>query len=188
MNPSSNLFLIGPMGAGKSTVGARLARALGLQFLDLDHVIEAAAGATIPLLFELVQEAGFRQRESRALESVTQNQGLVLATGGGSVLAEGNRELLSTRGFVLYLEASIDMQLERLSRDRVRPLLRAPDRAQRLRELAQARNPLYRSIADLTIPADRAGPGRTMQRTLAALRGVWTPLPPAAFPPLPAES
>lgn len=187
MNPSSNLFLIGPMGAGKSTVGARLARALGMQFLDLDHFIEASAGATIPLLFELEGETGFRQRETRALDQASQRQGLVLATGGGSVLSAENRELLSQRGFVLYLEAAIEMQLERLSRDRSRPLLRTPDRAQRLRELAQTRNPLYRSIAELTIPADRAGPGRTMQRTLNALRGVWTPLPPAAYPALKIE-
>ena len=183
MNPSSNLFLIGPMGAGKSTVGLRLARALGLQFLDLDQLIESAAGATIPLLFEMEGESGFRLRETRALDLASKQPGLVLATGGGSVLSALNREYLSARGFVLYLEAAIEMQLERLSRDRSRPLLRTPDRAQRLRELALTRNPLYRSIADLTIPADRAGPGRTMQRTLTALRDVWAPLPPAAYPP-----
>jgi len=182
MNPSANLFLIGPMGAGKSTVGARLARALGMQFQDLDYLIESAAGATIPLLFEVEGEAGFRERETRALDLASQNAGLVLATGGGSVLSPINRELLRERGFVLYLEAAIEMQLERLARDRSRPLLRTPDRAQRLRELAQTRNPLYRSIAELTIPADRAGPGRTMQRTLNALREVWSPLPPAAYP------
>ncbi len=172
------------MGAGKSTVGRRLARALGMAFVDLDQVIETAAGASIPLLFEVEGEAGFRQRESRALDEVTQAGGTVLATGGGSILDPANRQLMLARGFVLYLEASIEMQLERLARDRSRPLLRTPDRSARLRELAIKRNPLYREIAELIIPADRVGPGRTMQRAVAALRQIWTPLAPATFPEL----
>lgn len=173
MNPSANLFLVGPMGAGKSTVGRRIARALGLRFVDLDQAIEEEAGSSIALIFELQGEAAFRARESATLARLAGDQGLVLATGGGSVLAEGNRRLLQERGFVLYLEAPVELQLERLARDRSRPLLRGPDRVQRLRELAQARDPLYRAVADLTITADRAGPGATARRALAALERHW---------------
>lgn len=173
MNPSANIFLVGPMGAGKSTVGRRLARALGLRFVDLDQVIEEETGSSIALIFELQGEAAFRARESAALARVAAQDGVVLATGGGSVLAEDNRRVLRERGFVLYLEAPVELQLERLARDHTRPLLRAPDRAQRLRDLAQARNPVYRALADLVIAADRAGPGATARRALAALQGRW---------------
>ena len=182
MKPSSNLYLIGPMGAGKSTVGKRLARALGLRFIDLDEVIEDEAGSRIPLIFELQGETGFRERETAALARMTQLHGVVLATGGGSVLAQTNQALLTQNGFVLYLEAPIELQLERLARDTSRPLLRAPDRQQRLRDLAQTRNPIYRQLADLVIPADRTGPGTTARRAIAALRMHWQPLPPACIP------
>lgn len=179
MKSSSNLYLIGPMGAGKSTVGRRLARSLGLRFVDLDQVIESESGSSIALLFELQGESAFRERESAALAHVSEFDGIVLATGGGSVLAEANRQRLAERGFVLYLEAPIELQLERLARDHSRPLLRAPDRAQRLRDLATQRNPIYRQLADLTIPADRSGPGSTARRALAALKTHWQPLLPA---------
>ncbi len=181
MKSSSNLYLIGPMGAGKSTVGKRLARSLNLKFIDLDEVIEDEAGSSIPLIFELQGEAAFRERETAALARMTQLQGVVLATGGGSVLAPANQALLTQHGFVLYLEAPIELQLERLARDTSRPLLRAPDRQQRLRDLAQTRNPIYRQLADLVIPADRAGPGATARRAIAALRTHWQPLPPASI-------
>jgi shikimate kinase len=177
MKSSRNLYLIGPMGAGKSTVGRRLARAFDLRFVDLDQVIEDETGSSITLLFELQGEAAFREREAAALERLAALDGIVLATGGGSVLVPGNRQRLRERGFVLYLEAPVELQLERLARDQSRPLLRAPDRVQRLRDLAAARNPIYRELADLTIPADRAGPGATARRALAALRNHWQPQP-----------
>lgn len=173
MNTRKNLFLIGPMGAGKSTVGRRLARQLNMNFVDLDHVIETETGSSIALLFEVEGEAGFRQREASTLARATQEDGIVLATGGGSVLDPASQQLLRDRGLVMYLEAPVDLQLDRLARDRSRPLLRAPDRHRRLNELASARNPIYRSLADLTITADRSGPGATARRALAALTQYW---------------
>ncbi|MCB1602053.1 MAG: shikimate kinase [Lysobacterales bacterium] len=169
MSTRRNLFLIGPMGAGKSTVGRRLARHLDMRFVDLDQMIESETGSSIALLFDVEGEGAFRQREAATLARATELDGIVLATGGGSVLDPGSRQLLRERGLVIYLEAPVDLQLERLARDRTRPLLRAPDRTQRLINLASARNPIYQDLADLTITADRSGPGSTARRTLAAL-------------------
>lgn len=182
MNPSSNLFLVGPMGAGKSTVGRRLARALELQFVDLDERIEAHAGARVALIFELEGEAGFRAREHDLLDHYSKRSGIVLASGGGCVLDPRNRALLAQRGFVLYLRASVEVQLERLARDRSRPLLRSPDRNARLRELALQRDPLYCEVADLTLEPERGGPGAMARRALTCLQACWTPLAPARFP------
>lgn len=179
MNPSSNLFLIGPMGGGKSTVGRRIAKALGLRFVDLDHEIESDVGTSIALLFEIEGENAFRARESAALMRLAAQDGLVLATGGGSVLAQDNRRKLAERGFVVYLETPVELQLERLARDHSRPLLRAPDRAGKLRELAAARNPLYAGLAELTVSADRGGPAATARRALAALQRHWQRIPAA---------
>jgi shikimate kinase len=167
MNPAPNLFFIGPMGAGKTTIGRRVAGHLGLPFHDLDHEIEAHTGAAIPLIFELEGEAGFRQRESSVLAEFAAHDGIVLATGGGAVLAAENRERLRERGFVVYLEASLEDQLARLARDRKRPLLVAPDRRERLRDLAAVRNPLYRDTADLVVPASRHRNVVALSRQLA---------------------
>jgi 3-dehydroquinate synthase len=154
MNPAPNLFLIGPMGAGKTTIGKRIAEQLGMPFHDLDHVIEENTGATIPLIFELEGEAGFRRRECAMLAELAALDGIVLATGGGAVLDADNRAVLAARGFVVYLETTVDIQLGRLARDRKRPLLAAPDRRERLEQMAGVRNPLYRSLADLTVISD----------------------------------
>ncbi len=160
MNPAPNLFLIGPMGAGKSTVGRHLADFLRMPFVDLDHEIEERTGAAIPLIFELEQEAGFRRRESMLLAELTGRRGVVLATGGGAVLDADNRRLLRERGYVIWLDASVDAQLARLARDRRRPLLQAPDRRERLENLAAQRNALYAETADLHL--DSAGVGNSM--------------------------
>lgn len=151
MNPAPNLFLIGPMGAGKTTVGRQIAELFRMPFLDLDHEIEAQTGAAVGLIFELEGEEGFRRRESAMLDGLSARNGIVLATGGGAVLAERNRHLLQERGFVIWLDTSVDAQLLRLSRDRQRPLLQAPDRRARLEGLAAERNPLYAEIADLRL-------------------------------------
>ena len=149
MNPAPNLALVGPMGAGKSAVGRLLGERLGLRYADLDHEIEMAAGAPIPTIFECAGEAGFRARERTALQALLAGEGLVLATGGGAVLDADNRRLLRERCFVVHLHLDVPSQLQRLARDRNRPLLQRPDREQVLRELAAVRGPLYEDIADL---------------------------------------
>jgi shikimate kinase len=154
MNEPTNLILIGPMGAGKSTIGRKLAEHFGLEFYDLDHEIERRTGATVALIFELEGEAGFRKRESAVLAELADARGRVIATGGGSVLAPENRRLIRASGFVIYLRITLEQQLARLARDRKRPLLNAPDRRARLEALAAERDPLYAELADLTFPAD----------------------------------
>ncbi|GAA5005111.1 shikimate kinase [Pseudoluteimonas lycopersici] len=149
MNPAPNLALVGPMGAGKSAVGRLLAERLGLRFADLDHEVEDRSGAGIATIFECEGEAGFRARESAALQALLADDGLALATGGGAVLDADNRRLLRERCFVVHLHLDVSAQLQRLARDRSRPLLQRPDREQALQELASIRGPLYDEVADL---------------------------------------
>lgn len=174
MNPAPNLFFVGPMGAGKTTIGRRAAELLGLPFFDLDHAIEEHCGADIPLIFEVEGEAGFRHRESGLLAEFAARDGVALATGGGAVLVEENRRILKRRGFVVYLETTIEEQLKRLARDRKRPLLAAPDRRERLQSLAAQREPLYRDVADFTLAAGHNGTvPQAAQRLAASLREHW---------------
>jgi len=174
MNPSPNLYFVGPMGAGKTTIGRRAASLLKLPFFDLDREIEKRSGAAVALIFDIEGEAGFRQRENAMLAEFARRTGIALATGGGAVLDPGNRRLLRDSGFVVFLETTVDEQLRRLSRDRNRPLLNAPDRRERLQALAVQREPLYRAVADLTVPAGHGG--NTMkiaQRLAATLASRW---------------
>ena len=173
MNPSPNLVLVGPMGAGKSTIGRRLADRYRLRFYDLDHEIEVRTGATVRLVFELEGEAGFRKRESQVLAELLEETGVLVATGGGSVLAAENRRLIAGRGFVVFLGASVAQQLKRLERDRQRPLLAAPDRKSRLEALAAERDPLYREVADLVVAGEDLSVSNAAQRVAAALDGLW---------------
>ena len=166
MNPAPSLFLIGPMGAGKTTVGRRVAAQLGLGFFDLDHEIEERSGATITLIFELEGEAGFRKRETELLNEFSARPGIVLSTGGGAVLAAENRRHLRERGYVVYLETTIEQQLKRLAHDRKRPLLAAPDRRERLARLAAERESLYRQTADLIMPTGFNGSSSATARRL----------------------
>lgn len=152
-NPGS-FFLIGPMGAGKSTIGRQLARALDLEFVDSDREIELRTGVDIPLIFELEGETGFRKREHRIIDLLTARKGIVLATGGGAVLSPENRQRLSSRGRVIYLHTSVDQQLERTAHDRGRPLLQTDNPRGKLEELMATRDPLYREIADWIIETD----------------------------------
>ncbi|MGA9575342.1 MAG: shikimate kinase AroK [Lysobacterales bacterium] len=146
---NQNIFLIGPMGSGKTTIGKHLAKMFGLKFYDCDHELERLTGASVSLIFDLEGEAGFRTRESQLLKQLTAKNGVLIATGGGTVCNEENRRLLRSQGLVVYLETSIENQLKRLNKDKSRPLLQAGDRTQRLRDLAEARNPLYDATADL---------------------------------------
>ncbi|AWI51100.1 shikimate kinase [Actinobacillus minor 202] len=154
MAEKRNIFLVGPMGAGKSTIGRQLAQMLGMEFFDSDSVIEERAGADIDWIFDVEGEAGFRKREERIINELTQGQGIVLSTGGGSVLSKDNRNMLSARGIVIYLETTIDKQFERTQRDKKRPLLQTEDPRKTLEELAKIRNPLYEEIADITLQTD----------------------------------
>lgn len=149
MNPASNLILVGPMGAGKTSIGERLAARLGLRLVDADREIERDAGATVSQIFEREGEAGFRARESAMLAALLRSDGILLATGGGCVLDADNRALLRGRGFVVHLHADVGRQLQRLAGDTTRPLLARPDREQILDELAAARAPWYAEVADL---------------------------------------
>jgi len=143
------------MGAGKTTVGRALARKLNKRFIDSDHEIEARTGASIPLIFEIEGEAGFRQRESDVIRDLTSQSDIVLATGGGAILRPENRECLKTRGTVIYLRASVNSILQRTSHDKNRPLLQTADPRLRLEQLAREREPLYLEVADFVIETGR---------------------------------
>lgn len=146
-----NIFLVGLMGAGKTTVGRLLARRLKLRFFDSDQEIERRCGVKVPLIFEIEGEAGFRGREEQAIAELTAMDGIVLATGGGAVLACDSRRHLASRGTVVYLNARPEDLYERVRHDRNRPLLATADPLERLRELHAARDAVYRGIADLVL-------------------------------------
>jgi shikimate kinase len=155
MKVPSNIFLVGPMGAGKSTVGRQLAKTLNMEFVDCDREIEDRTGVTIAVIFELEGEEGFRKRECAMIEQLTERDGIVLATGGGAVLDEENRSRLRTRGFAIYLNAPIELLLERTARDKHRPLLQTDDPRAKLTALATEREPLYQQVADMVVKTDR---------------------------------
>ena len=152
MNPSCNLFIVGPTGAGKTSIGRRLADHYGLSFIDLDHEIERLCGVPVSTVFEIEGEAGFRQRESTLLAEWSQRRGVLMATGAGAVIDPANRRALRERGYVLWLQATLEQQLERLAQDRQRPLLAGVDRAERLTTMALKRTAFYEEVADLPIP------------------------------------
>lgn len=143
--------MIGLMGAGKTTIGRQLAKALKLPFYDSDKAIEESTGVDIPTIFEFEGEEGFRDREQKMIQKLTQLQGIVLATGGGAILREENRNALKNNGYVVYLQCPVDRILERTRRDTQRPLLRTDDPKERLQQLFEQRQPLYLSCADFKI-------------------------------------
>ena len=164
-----NIFLVGLMGAGKSTVGRILARRLGKRFVDTDHEIEKRNGVTIPVIFEIEGEDGFRRREQEVLADLAQEKDLVLSTGGGIVLKPENREVLRNHGFVVYLNARPELLAERTKHDRTRPLLNVEDPLTRLRELFAVRDPLYREVAHAVVETGRGAPQQVVQAILGEI-------------------
>lgn len=158
MAKADNIFLIGPMGAGKSTIGRLLAAELHLPFCDTDKAIEDRCGADIPWIFDVEGEDGFRARESSMLAELSEDNGLVLATGGGIILLAENRKMLRSRGFVVYLRASVDQQTARTSKDKNRPLLQSGEPREVLEQLMSVRDPLYSEVADMMIDTDSRSP------------------------------
>jgi shikimate kinase len=165
-----NIFLIGPMGVGKTTIGRQLAATLKREFKDSDREIEERTGASIPLIFELEGEAGFRKREREIIDELTRLPAIVLATGGGVVLDPDNRDCLRRRGHVVYLHAPIDELLRRTSQNRNRPLLQTADPRKRLEDILEQRNPLYRGMADCVVETGRASIRQVVKEILAYFR------------------
>jgi shikimate kinase len=151
MHKTGNIFLVGLMGAGKTTIGKLLAKRLKKTFIDTDHELELRTGVKIPLIFELEGEAGFREREAALISELTQRQDIILATGGGAILRKENREALAQNGTVIYLNAKVEDLWQRTQHDKNRPLLQTSDPKARLAELYAQRDPLYREVADIII-------------------------------------
>ncbi len=151
---AKNIFLIGPMGAGKTTVGRQLSEVLRMEFIDSDHEIQRRTGVDIPTIFEFEGEEGFRNREQAVIDELTAREGIILATGGGAVLRDVNRQHLSSRGTVVYLQCTPEQQYERTHRDKNRPLLQTEDPLEKLRTLMQVRDPLYRQTADMVVSTE----------------------------------
>ena len=162
------LFLVGPMGSGKSTVGRHLADLLGCAFIDSDAEIESRAGADIPWIFDVEGETGFRRRETAVLKDLVEHSGAVIATGGGAILAAENREMMARTGIVVFLNASVAQQLKRTGSGEGRPLLQQGDREETLKQLMAQRDPLYRALADVIISAG-GGNARKVARQIEAV-------------------
>jgi shikimate kinase len=173
MQDARNVYLVGMMGAGKTTAGRLLARRLKRAFLDSDQEIERRCGVKIPVIFEIEGEAGFRQREAAVIAELTALQDVVLATGGGAILAPESRRLLAARGTVVYLHAPPESLYERVRYDRNRPLLATPDPRARLASLYAERDPLYREVADVVIDTGRQSAQSLARQLLARLRESW---------------
>lgn len=166
----NNIFLVGPMGAGKTSIGKRLSKRLKRDFLDSDRVLEERTGVTITTIFELEGEEGFRQRETKILRELINSNDAVIATGGGIVVSETNRPLLKTNGTVVYLQASVDTQLKRTRHDKKRPLLQTNNRRDKLLALAKKRNPIYEALADITIHTDSQSISNSISQIIHQLK------------------
>lgn len=167
-----NIILVGPMGAGKSTIGRLLAKELRLPFRDSDKEIEQRTGASIPLIFDVEGEQGFREREHAVIKDLCEMRGLVMATGGGAVLRPDNRQLLRAGGRVIYLCTSVEQQLDRTSRDRNRPLLQKPNPSEILANLMAVRDPLYREVADIIVQTDERPPRLVVVEIMGRLQSL----------------
>ena len=164
-----NIFVIGLMAVGKSTVGRHLSEALDMPFIDSDHEIEERAGAEISWIFDVEGEEGFRDREEQVIDELSQRDGIVVATGGGVVKRQANRDHLAARGIVIHLDCPLDKLLDRTSRDKRRPLLNGPNREKVLRSLMTERAPLYEEIADYRFISSDRGPKQLVQKIIKTL-------------------
>ena len=176
LNSTTNIFLVGLMGSGKTTIGRSLAKRLNKRFVDADHEIEARTGASIPWIFEIEGEASFRQREADVIRDLTAQEDIVLATGGGAVLNEESRKFLKERGTVVYLRASVNSILQRTSHDRNRPLLQTDDPRARIEELSLQRAPLYQEVAHIIIEMGRPNIQSFVQSIISQLPSHFEPL------------
>lgn len=168
--PVKNVFLVGPMGVGKSTIGRLLAAELALSFCDSDRAIEERTGADIPWIFDMEGEAGFRERESTVLRELASESGLVIATGGGIIMRPENCQVMKESGYICYLTASIDQLVERTARDKKRPLLQVDNPRQKIIELLSLRDPLYQGVADFVVNTDRRSPKSVAQEIASLVR------------------
>ena len=167
-----NIFLVGPMGAGKSTIGRQLSQQLNMTFFDSDQEIEQRTGADIGWVFDVEGESGFRVREEKVINELTKKQGIVLATGGGSIKSKENRNCLSARGVVIYLETTIEKQLIRTHQDKKRPLLQNNSTRSKILEiLAKERNHLYENIADIIVRTDNQSVKTVANQIINILKG-----------------
>ena len=164
-----NVFLVGPMGVGKTMIGKLLAQELSLTFVDSDQEIESRAGADISWIFDKEGEAGFRVRESKMIEELTRKEGILLATGGGVILCEVNRQHLRDRGVVVFLDMSLEVQMERIRNDRKRPLLQGVDTGTVLEEMKTLRDPLYRSVSHIRMFVDGLGSRKVVSDIIDAM-------------------
>lgn len=164
-----SVFLVGPMGAGKTTIGRLLAKQLGRDFVDSDWYIEAQTGADIPWIFAKEGESGFRARETKAIDKLTKRKNIVLATGGGVVMSADNRKFLHQRGIVVYLNAPVEVQIARTAKDKSRPLLQQPNPQKVLQDLYTIRDPLYRQVAHIVMPTGHTYPRHMVNQLLRQL-------------------
>jgi|TARA_R110002050_G_scaffold111825_2_gene225830 shikimate kinase len=170
---SGNIFLVGPMGSGKSTIGRQLAKKLHRKFFDSDREIEKRTGVSISWIFEMEGEEGFREREQKVIDELSAMDNIVMATGGGAVLAEANRRNLA-RGKVVYLAATAEQLYRRTSRDTSRPLLQVGDRRQQIKQLMAQRDPLYREVADVVLQTGEQSVTRTVNAVIKQLQQLKT--------------
>ncbi len=166
MLQNDNIYLVGLMGVGKTTVGKKLANRLRREFIDTDQAIERATGVNVNYIFDIEGEAGFRARETATLEAIAAHNNCVVATGGGIVTEAENRRILNRQGVVVYLRGSLELLWSRVRHSKTRPLLQQPNPKQVLAELLKAREPLYRSVADHVVSIPRGSPAKTVQRII----------------------